>query len=94
MRFLLACLLFLAVDVFAGDSFSATDSRGNSVTVSEEVCSLYPIPGWKETSILLDGKRYKGCLVIIPERQSVLIVDEGGLVYELPLRFFKRDVQS
>ena len=75
-------------------SYSTSDGKGSSVTVIEDACKTFTIPGWKQALASVGGTTQTGCWMVNGNTGIVYVLLANGWLAEIPIQAFKRDVQS
>lgn len=85
-------LLFVAFHANAA-SYTAQDSSGNRLTISDKPCSQAGwLKDWKHADLVYQGKAFSACWK--PMGDYVAVIDASGDVFPFPVTMFKKDSES
>lgn len=91
MRPILLALLLIALPANA-ESYTAKDSRGNSVTITDKPCGLPWFTGWQKAVMRFEGKNYEACWRT--KGASIVVFDSDGDISSIPVSMFEKDAET
>lgn len=72
-------------------TYSAQDSRGNKVTLSDEKCAsgLAWLEQWRKADMFYEGKEYQACWRVVGD--YVFVIDSAGDISPIRKEVFAKD---